>query len=155
MRVMLYWGVITLVPIVLVGALGLTTGPHWQSTKDLLYRAPWLVTILFRILPLVVICLTFSLFYMLMPNTKVHWQSALIGGLVGGGLFHFNNLISVLYVSRVVSNSRMRFGSNFGLAIGVINYARSLHGMQLGLLNIVRDNPGGRKVLPVVNWHFQ
>jgi membrane protein len=110
MRVMLYWGVITLVPIVLVGALGLTTGPHWESTKDLLYRAPWLMTVLFRILPLVVICLTFSVFYMLMPNTKVHWQAALIGGLVGGSLFHFNNLISVLYVSRVVSNSRI-YGS--------------------------------------------
>jgi membrane protein len=110
MRVMLYWGVITLVPIVLVGALGLTTGPHWQSAKDLLQKAPWVMTILFRVLPLLVVSLTFSVFYMLMPNTKVHWQSALIGGLVGGGLFHLNNLVSVLYVSRIVSNSKI-YGS--------------------------------------------
>ena len=34
----------------------------------------------------------------------------LVGGFVGGSLFHFNNLISVLYVSRVVSNSRI-YGS--------------------------------------------
>jgi hypothetical protein len=27
-----------------------------------------------------------------------------------------------------------------------------LSGVQLGLLNIVRDNPPGRKVLPLVNW---
>jgi membrane protein len=47
---------------------------------------------------------------MLMPNTRVRWQAALVGGLIGGLLFHFNNLISVLYVSRVVSNSRI-YGS--------------------------------------------
>jgi membrane protein len=47
---------------------------------------------------------------MLMPNTKVHWRAALAGGLVSGVLFHLNNLASVLYVSRVVSNSRI-YGS--------------------------------------------
>jgi membrane protein len=45
-----------------------------------------------------------------MPNTKVDWRAALVGGLVGGGLFHLNNVVSVLYVSRVVSNSRI-YGS--------------------------------------------
>src|SRR5439155_14711581 len=44
------------------------------------------------------------------PNTKVRWQAALAGGLVGGLLFHLNNLVSVLYVSRVVSNSKI-YGS--------------------------------------------
>ena len=43
-------------------------------------------------------------------------------------------------------------GRQSGLTIGLINYAWSLSGVQLGLLNIVRDNPPGRKVLPIVNW---
>ena len=43
-------------------------------------------------------------------------------------------------------------GHQKGLTIGLINYAWSLSGVQLGLLNIVRDNPSGRKVLPIVNW---
>jgi len=47
---------------------------------------------------------------MLMPNAKVHWSAALVGGLVSGGLFHLNNLVNVLYVSRVVSNSKI-YGS--------------------------------------------
>jgi hypothetical protein len=34
----------------------------------------------------------------------------------------------------------------------VFNYAWSLDGVQLGLLNIVRDNPPGRRVLPIINW---
>jgi membrane protein len=53
---------------------------------------------------------TFALIYMLIPNTKVHWGAALVGGLVSGVLFHLNNAVSVLYVSRVVSNSKI-YGS--------------------------------------------
>lgn len=40
-----------------------------------------------------------------------------------------------------------------GLMIGVVNIADHLHGMQVGLINIVRRNPGHR-VLPIVNWNF-
>lgn len=43
-------------------------------------------------------------------------------------------------------------GEQRGLAIGIVNYAHRLHGVQLGVINIVRDNPSGRRVLPVVNW---
>jgi hypothetical protein len=43
-------------------------------------------------------------------------------------------------------------GTQRGLTIGVLNYARTLHGVQLGVINIVRNNPSGRKVLPVINW---
>jgi hypothetical protein len=43
-------------------------------------------------------------------------------------------------------------GHQQGLTIGIVNFARSLNGVQLGLINIVRDNPAGRKVLPVINW---
>jgi membrane protein len=64
----------------------------------------------FYLLPIIISCLTFALFYMLMPNARVRWQAALVGGLVGGLLFHLNNLVSVLYVSRVVVNSRV-YGS--------------------------------------------
>jgi membrane protein len=45
-----------------------------------------------------------------MPHTKVHWQAAAIGGVVGGLLWHFNNVISALYISRWVTNSKM-YGS--------------------------------------------
>jgi hypothetical protein len=43
-------------------------------------------------------------------------------------------------------------GAQHGLTIGIVNYARSLHGAQVGVINVVRDNPRGRRVLPVVNW---
>lgn len=43
-------------------------------------------------------------------------------------------------------------GTQRGLTIGLLNYAWRLDGVQLGLINIVRENPKGRRVLPIVNW---
>ncbi|OGD28566.1 MAG: hypothetical protein A2Y56_14115 [Candidatus Aminicenantes bacterium RBG_13_63_10] len=45
-------------------------------------------------------------------------------------------------------------GAQVGLTVGIVNYARSVKGVQLGLINIVRDNPRGLKVLPVFNTSF-
>lgn len=114
MRIVLYWGVITLAPLLLVLALGLATGSHLEAVSQWLATLPFVGKFLFRIgmevLPVLVLCLTFGAFYMLMPNTKVEWSAALVGGLVAGLLLHLNNLVSVLYVSRVVSNSKI-YGS--------------------------------------------
>jgi membrane protein len=110
MRIVLYWGVISLAPILVVTAIGLATGPHLESTRELMSAMPFVGSLLFQFLPVVLLCLTFAAFYMLMPNTKVDWRAALVGGLVGGLLLHLNNLASVLYVSRVVSSSKI-YGS--------------------------------------------
>ncbi|HSM91575.1 MAG TPA: hypothetical protein VLT47_01745 [Anaeromyxobacteraceae bacterium] len=45
-------------------------------------------------------------------------------------------------------------GEQRGLAIGIFNYADQLHGVQLGLFNIARNNPPMLRVLPLVNAHF-
>ena len=47
---------------------------------------------------------------MLVPNTKVKFSAALVGGMVAGSLWHLNNLFGFLYVSRVVTNSKI-YGS--------------------------------------------
>jgi len=114
MRIVLYWGVLTLAPILLILALGLATGPHLEATRKLVSTLPVVGSFFFhfsfQLLPIAVLCLTFAAFYMLMPNTRVDWRAALVGGLVSGLLFHLNNMFSVLYVSRVVSNSKI-YGS--------------------------------------------
>ena len=45
-------------------------------------------------------------------------------------------------------------GRQTGLAIGIVNYAYDLRGVQLGILNVVSTNPGWRKILPIINWNF-
>lgn len=56
-----------------------------------------------------------------------------------------------LHGASISAVNRIR-GSQRGLTIGLVNYAYRLNGVQLGLVNIVRENPDGRRVLPIVNW---
>jgi membrane protein len=109
-RIVLYWGVISLAPLLLVVVVGLANGPHFSATKQLLETTPFIGHLLFQFVPVFVLCLTFAAFYMLIPNTRVQWLAALAGGIVGGLLFHLNSMMSVVYVSRVVSNSKIYGG---------------------------------------------
>jgi membrane protein len=110
LRTILYWGVITLAPLLLVVILGLASGPHLQSTRRFLETMPLMSQVVFSAGPVVILCLAFAAFYALIPNTHVNWGAAMVGGITAGLLLHANNLISALYFSRVVSNSKI-YGS--------------------------------------------
>src|SRR6185437_3314631 len=109
-RIVLYWTAITLGPLLLAGIVGLASGPHLESTQKFLMKMPGIGAVTFKLLPLVLLWLAFTLFYKAVPNTKVRWKAALIGGLVGGTVWQVNNLFGFLYVSRVVSNSKIYGG---------------------------------------------
>jgi membrane protein len=103
----LYWATITLGPLLLIGALGLSGGSQMQAAREFVSHTPLVGGIIFKLLPLVVLWLAFALFYEIVPNTKVRFDAALVGGFVGGSLWHLNNVFGFLYVSRVVSNSQI------------------------------------------------
>ncbi len=46
-------------------------------------------------------------------------------------------------------------GRQTGMSLGIFNYAWQLNGIQIGLINYVRDNPKYLKVLPLFNAHFK
>jgi hypothetical protein len=90
-------------------------------------------------------------------------QGITIGGIgVGGetlkGIHLALGTVMVTNNGRMVGFSASAFnyfkGSQHGLAIGIVNYAYRLKGVQIGLVNIVRDNPRGMKVLPILNANF-
>jgi membrane protein len=109
-RVVLYWAVITLGPILLFLGMGLNLGPHFASTKSLLESAPFLGNFIYEFLPAVVLSFTFAAFFKFMPYAKVEWTAALTGGLTSGVLWHLNNKASVLYFGQVVRNKQI-YGS--------------------------------------------
>ncbi|MFN0066677.1 MAG: YhjD/YihY/BrkB family envelope integrity protein, partial [Limisphaerales bacterium] len=109
-RVLNYWGAITLGPILAVTALGLTTSLNLRATQDFVGQLPILGTTLLKLLPVPLLAITCGLFYFMMPNTKVKWQAALVGGLVAGLLWHLNNTLGVLFVSQATRNSAI-YGS--------------------------------------------
>ena len=110
LRVVLYWTTITLGPLAIIGALGRVGGPHLQAAKSLIGQTPFIGSLIFGFLPLAVLWLSFALLYQLVPNTKVNFSAALVGGIVAGSLWQLNSVFGFLYVSRVVTNSRI-YGS--------------------------------------------
>ena len=86
-----------------------------------------------------------------------------VGGLgVGGndlrGIFLAGGFIMVDVGGRLTGLAASSFnyvrGAQTGLSVGIVNYAWSVKGLQVGLVNIVRDNPPGLRVLPVFNTSF-
>lgn len=81
---------------------------------------------------------------------------------IGAGTLDFNGGVIAPFYFRIERDGSMRgvsvsafnrlSGVQHGLTIGVLNIAEHLRGVQVGLINIARNNPRGRRVLPIVNW---
>jgi membrane protein len=109
-RIVLYWTAISLGPIAIIGALGLAGSPHLKTTESIVEKMPFIGGLIFQFLPLLILWLVFALLYLLVPNTKVKFGAAFVGGITGGSLWYLNNVFGFLYVSRVVTYSKM-YGS--------------------------------------------
>lgn len=113
-RVVQYWAALTLGPLLLMCALALTSSPFFAATTETIAELPWgaggALMFAFKFLPFLIMGAAFMVFYQLMPNTRVDWRAALVGGAVGGTLWQINNLLSVFYVSRVVTQEKI-YGS--------------------------------------------
>ena len=134
-RIVQYWAVISLGPILLVAALALKSGPYFASTERIMDSVPVLKDLLFHVLPYVLSSVTFALLYKLMPNTQVEWSAALLGGAIGGCLWMLNNIYSAIYLSRVVALDQIygRFGTVPLFLIGLyFSWLIVLIGAQVG-----------------------
>ena len=104
-QIQLYSTAIMLGPLLLITALGLAGGSQFQLVKDFITSTPVIGKIIFHLLPLLVLWLAFTFVYQLLPNTKVKFSAAFVGGAVAGTLWHLNNVFGYLFVSRVFTNS--------------------------------------------------
>jgi membrane protein len=104
-RIVLYWATISLGPILLITAIGLATGPRFQNTREMLFVVPFLEPLVSQLLPVVLICFTFSMLYKLVPNTKVHFSAAFAGGTLAGVFWCLFNLISLHFATNAVTAS--------------------------------------------------
>ncbi|HUK82096.1 MAG TPA: YhjD/YihY/BrkB family envelope integrity protein [Verrucomicrobiae bacterium] len=106
-KVVYYWTTITLGPVLLLLAMYMTGRAEFLSLVGKMQLAPWIDKLVLHLVPFVVLWVGFSLGYTLMPNTQVRAKAAIAGGVFGGTLWQLNNLLSTLYVSRVVTYSKI------------------------------------------------
>lgn len=109
-RITNYFTAIALGPALIIAAFSMMSGARFQKTKGMITAIPFLETLLAVVLPVAVICLTFALFYKLVPNTKVDFTAALVGGTLAGVCWHFYNQLGFLLASRAVSANKI-YGS--------------------------------------------
>ena len=134
-RVIQYWAALSLGPLFIVTALALTTSTRFGKVNRIIEASPVLGFLVFKFLPLFVLIVALTLFYKLMPHTRVLWVPAIVGGCVGGILLQANSLFSVIYLSKVVSYSKI-YGSLGAVPIFLIGMYFSwlivLFGSQVG-----------------------
>jgi membrane protein len=139
-RFVLYWTILTLGAILFFAAVATLSASTFISVfegwlpGDFELKSVGAFAQLFSFL-LVTVMLT--LFYRIVPNTRVFWKGALIGGLVVAALLLINNLLQLIYVKRVLQE-RDLYGTlaivpvlMFGLYVfwlfvligGVVSYA--------------------------------
>lgn len=109
-RITNYFFVIVFGPVLLITAIGLAGGSHFQKTRNLLGLMPFFEPIVSQLLPVVMISMTFALFYKLMPNTKVRFSAAFVGGLLAGTTWHIFNLLSLRLGSSAMNASKIYGG---------------------------------------------
>src|SRR5690606_16020659 len=104
-RITNYFFTIVAGTVLLVLAIGLMNGPNFEKSRQIIRVVPFLEPLLTNILPALIICFTFAMLYKLLPNTKVYFTAALVGGSLAGLAWHGYNHLGWVLASRAVSAS--------------------------------------------------
>ena len=109
-RLQVYWPLVTVGPIVFALSISfsaaLAASDLVQSIEDALLG----FRVVGNIAAYALICLFFSFVYQIVPNTSVRFQSALVGGVVGGSLWLLAQQLYAVYATRAITYSAI-YGS--------------------------------------------
>lgn len=98
-RLMVYWAVLTLGPLLLGASIGLTSyleGLQTYTPEFVRSTLQWLLVVT---TPFLVAMLAFTLIFMVVPNRQVHFRHALAGAAFSALAFELSKRGFVLYIS--------------------------------------------------------
>jgi len=98
-RLMMFWAVITLGPLLLGGSLSLATYFFALTQWTGAHKIPGLAGVITQLLPGTLAIFAFSLFYAIVPYRPVKAWHALIGGISAGLLFGLLRRLFGLYIA--------------------------------------------------------
>jgi membrane protein len=97
-RVLIYWAVLTLAPLLVGGSLSLTS---WLVGMSVGYarQIPEFGVTLLKVVPVLLTTLAFSLLFRVVPNRYVPMRHAVTGGVVASVAFEFMNRTFAYYIA--------------------------------------------------------
>ena len=117
-RLVEYVAVMLIGPVVIVIALGMIASLESTWLIQVLQGVSWLAPVIdmtSKLTPYLLVAGVFTFLYKTMPNTRVQFPSALVGGVAGGFIWA---TISVIFATFVVySAKRLQIYSGFAVAI--------------------------------------
>jgi len=97
-RVLVYWAVLTLAPLLMGGSLSMTSWLIGMSGGNLSHLSALVVGML-KVVPLLLATLAFAFLFRVVPNRFVPMQHAFIGGVVSALAFEAMNRAFALYIA--------------------------------------------------------
>jgi len=129
-RIVYYWSVITLGALLFFTSLTLlSAGAFLNVFFEKIPLGAQLKSLFVWMLPsgsVLLLVFILTLFYRLVPHTRVRWSAALLGAVIVTGLLFLNNYLAFLYFKRVVL-SKSLYGSVSIMPILMIGQARERH----------------------------
>ena len=104
-RIVYYWGAITLGALLFFAALTLfSAGTFADVLMEKLTLGSQIKSLVVWLLPfssVLLLVVVLTVFYRLIPNTRVRWTAAFAGALVVTGLLYLNNYLAFLYIRQI------------------------------------------------------
>ncbi|MDH4114496.1 MAG: YihY family inner membrane protein [Burkholderiaceae bacterium] len=103
-RVLIYWAIISLGPVV-IGASLSASSYLWSLSSDAVSQLPGLLRSVLDYAPLLVSGFAYAALYVFVPNRRVAWRDALIGGFIAAILAEIVKGVFGVFVSRGTARS--------------------------------------------------
>ena len=98
-RVLIYWAIISLGPV-LIGASLSASSYLWSLSSEAVRQLPRLLRHVLDYAPVIVDVFAYAALYVFVPNRRVSWRDALIGGLIAAVLAEIVKGMFGIFVSR-------------------------------------------------------
>ena len=99
-RVLVYWAIITLGPLLIGVSISLTSY-LFTATNDVVSNVPLLGLLFYTLVSVSLTTAAFSLLYLAVPNKLVDWRDAIWGGLLAGVAFEIAKRLFAVYVTKI------------------------------------------------------
>jgi membrane protein len=148
-----YLSVILLGPVLVFVSLGITAtllGTQFMQNVAAVAPLGWLIELAGRLVPVLMVIFAFTFIYMYVPNTRVRFAPAFVGGVVAGGLWHLLGIAFAAFVASATRYTAIYSGFATPILFMIWLYVGWLILLIGGTIAFYRQHPeylGGRRVV--------